>query len=287
MPFSLFQIIILGLIQGATELLPVSSSAHVIVAEKLMGIDPVSPEATFLLIMLHTGTMLAVLVYFWRSWVRNYFSSAERSRIVVKQVILATAITGVIGLGLKYLIEKFFLAGSGSAEVESLFGNLPLIATGLAAVGILIIIAGRKYGRSAVDTAITTRTASWMGILQGLTLPFRGFSRSGSTISTALLLGTGRRQAEEFSFAMGVIVTPPLLAIELQRLMRFNAARTEPLHLIHLAGPGVIGMACSFFAGLMALRLLSRWLEGGQWRYFGVYCLGFAAFVFALAKAGL
>ncbi len=126
-----------------------------------------------------------------------------------------------------------------------------------------------------------------MGILQGLMLPFRGFSRSGSTISAALLLGTGRRQAEEFSFAMGVIVTPPLLAIELQRLTRFNAARAEPLHLIHLAGPGIIGMVCSFVAGLLALRLLSRWLEGGQWRYFGVYCLGFAAFVFALAKARL
>ncbi len=113
MPFSLFQLILLGLIQGATELLPVSSSAHVIVAEKLMGIDPVSPEATFLLIMLHTGTMFAVLVYFWRSWVRNYFSSPEHSQVVAKQLILATAITGVIGLGLKYLIEKFFLAGVG------------------------------------------------------------------------------------------------------------------------------------------------------------------------------
>src|SRR6204780_1255054 len=69
------QILILALIQGACELLPVSSSAHVIAAEKLMGLDPSSPEMTMLLVMLHTGTMFAVIAYFWNGWRRNYFSS--------------------------------------------------------------------------------------------------------------------------------------------------------------------------------------------------------------------
>ena len=64
----LLKILILAVIQGAAELLPVSSSAHVIVAEKLMGLDPVSPEMTLLLVMLHTGTMFAVIVYFWKAW---------------------------------------------------------------------------------------------------------------------------------------------------------------------------------------------------------------------------
>src|SRR5262249_30259744 len=63
-----WQIFVLAVIQGAAELLPVSSSAHVILAEKLMGLDPSSPEMTFLLVMLHTGTMFAVLVYYWRRW---------------------------------------------------------------------------------------------------------------------------------------------------------------------------------------------------------------------------
>jgi hypothetical protein len=69
------QILILGLVQGAAELLPVSSSAHVIVAEKLMGLDPSSPEMTFLLAMLHTGTLFAVIVYFWKSWKKSFFGS--------------------------------------------------------------------------------------------------------------------------------------------------------------------------------------------------------------------
>ena len=77
-----FQILILALIQGACELLPVSSSAHVIVAEKLMGLDPSSPEMTMLLVMLHTGTMFAVIVYFWKGWQRDYFASTGQTPVV-------------------------------------------------------------------------------------------------------------------------------------------------------------------------------------------------------------
>ena len=71
----LLQIVVLAIVQGAAELLPVSSSAHVIVAEKLMGLDPTAPQMTLLLVMLHTGTMFAVIVYFWRSWRDTFFAS--------------------------------------------------------------------------------------------------------------------------------------------------------------------------------------------------------------------
>jgi undecaprenyl-diphosphatase len=88
MPEYLLQILLLGLVQGAAELLHVSSSAHVIVAEKLLGLDPSSPEWTFLLVMLHTGTMFAVIVYFWNAWRWSYFSSRAAFIIVLKRVIL-------------------------------------------------------------------------------------------------------------------------------------------------------------------------------------------------------
>jgi len=136
-----------------------------------MGINPVSPEATFLLITLHTGTMFAVLVYFWRAWSQHYFSNPDRRQVVARQLLAATAITGVLGLTLKYVIEKICLAGTGDAEVESLFGNLPLIASGLAAVGILILVAGGRRSPAAADAVIATPTAWWMGVMQGLALP--------------------------------------------------------------------------------------------------------------------
>src|SRR5271167_830760 len=96
---SYVQILILALIQGACELLPVSSSAHVIAAEKLMHLDPSSPEMTMLLIMLHTGTMFAVIVYFWSGWKRDYFVSRAQFQWFAIQIILATFCTGVVYLG--------------------------------------------------------------------------------------------------------------------------------------------------------------------------------------------
>ena len=286
MPITLLQLIILGLIQGAAELLPVSSSAHVIVAEKLMGIDPTTPEATFLLIMLHTGTMFAMIAYFWSSWRRNYFSSAKRFWSMAKLAIVATAFTGVITLGLMKVIEKVFLSGAGSGEIEELFGRLPLIAAALAVGGVFILVAGLRRKDSSGDADVALSSASWIGAIQGLLLPFRGFSRSGGTISMGLLLGVGRRRAEEFSFALAVILTPPVIARESYRLLKLHRGETSPHHLAHLIGPGVIGMVCSFVAGLLALRLLSRWLESGRWQYFGYYCLAAAAVVFALAGVG-
>src|ERR1019366_8448378 len=183
------QILILALIQGACELLPVSSSAHVIAAEKLMGVNPSSPEMTMLLVMLHTGTMFAVIVYFWRGWQRDFFASKAQSQWFAIQVVLATICTGIVGYGLKILVEKVFMRGGGHAEIENLFSNLPLIAGALTAAGILIIYAGMRKQKAPRHSEIQPQHSIWIGMVQGLCLPFRGFSRSGATISTGLILG--------------------------------------------------------------------------------------------------
>ncbi len=76
---TLLHIVILAIVQGLAELLPVSSSAHVVVSEKLMGLDPSSPQMTLVLVMLHTGTMFAVIVYFWKQWMKRIFRARMRS----------------------------------------------------------------------------------------------------------------------------------------------------------------------------------------------------------------
>jgi undecaprenyl-diphosphatase len=270
---SFLSIVVLAVIQGMAELLPVSSSAHVVVAEKLMGLDPSSPEMTFLLVMLHTGTTFAVILYFWPRWKAQL---ASGGRAAAASLLGATAATGVVGLILKHLIEKIWLRGGGSREIESLFANLPLVAGALAAAGLLIIWAGLSGGRKLAEP-LTTGRAVWIGAVQGLCLPFRGFSRSGATISTALLCGIPKMQAEDFSFALAVILTPPVLARETHRLLHAAAAAGRPLSSMHLFGPGLIGMVFSFLAGLGALRWLSSWLEKGRWAYFGYYCLAASA----------
>jgi undecaprenyl-diphosphatase len=261
---TIVQVLILSVIQGACELLPVSSSAHVLVAAKLMGIDPSSPQMTFLLVMLHTGTMFAVIVYFWKRWRNDYFCSLSAIWKTTRELVVATFATAVVGGILLVFIEKVH------AEVESLFGNFALIALALAAVGILIVISGRKRqqpnaeSKSPIEEALSARQSAWIGAVQGLCLSFRGFSRSGATISTGLILGVSRFAAERFSFALAVVLTPPVIVRELLRLIKAKPSGSS----YSLA---IVGMICSFVAGLLALRWLTRFLERGRWHWFGYY----------------
>jgi undecaprenyl-diphosphatase len=209
------------------------------------------------------------------------------------------------------------------AEIELLFGNLGLISAALTAAGALILTAGlleRKAARKALpaddpvthndshsfnvgtmlrstnrstkkrvfsrDREIGPYEAAWIGGVQGLCLPFRGFSRSGATISTGLLLGTLRARAEEFSFALAVILTPPVVAKEIHRLMKASAEAGHPAVTLDMFAPSLLGLVAAFGAGLLALRWLSRWLEAGRWYLFGIYCLVAAVFVFGLFVAG-
>ncbi|WP_317205549.1 undecaprenyl-diphosphate phosphatase [Janthinobacterium sp.] len=275
---NIFHVLILAVVQGIAELLPVSSSAHVIVAEKLLGLDPTSPKMTLLLVMLHTGTMFAVIVYFWQSWRESYFSSAQQFRSNGARILVATIATGVIGLALMQAI-KYFVAGNAPGfEIEHLFGNAKLMAGALAAAGVLIILSSRVVAAGGED--VSTRSALWIGAVQGLCLPFRGFSRSGATISTGLALGVDRRRAEQFSFALAVVLTPAVIAKEGYRLYKVGATSTGGGgELWNSIGPSLLGMSLSFLAGLLALRWLSRWLEQGRWHLFGAYCLLASLFV--------
>jgi undecaprenyl-diphosphatase len=286
---SLLKVILLAIVQGLTELLPVSSSAHVVVTEKLLGLDPSSPPMTLLLVMLHTGTMVAVIVYFWPQWRGTYFHSAAAFRAFAWQVLIATFCTALIGEGIVKIIEKTLWRSVPHAEIEDLFGHLEFIAPALAAAGLLIIIAGmfeRRHPAGALSGAhdLNAPRAGVIGAVQGLCLPLRGFSRSGATISTALLLGVVKSRAEAFSFALAVVLTPPVVVREVMRLLR--AAHAGGAELGSAALASVLGAVVAFLAGLLALRWLSRWLEGGRWYWFGVYCLLAAGAVALLHRAG-
>jgi len=293
---SLLQVVILAVVQGLAELLPVSSSAHVVVAEKLMGLDPSSPQMTLLLVMLHTGTMFAVIAYFWKTWKNAYFSSADAFKRFAVLVLWASVLTGIVGEALKKIIEKTLFHDAPKAEIEQLFSHLELIAPALAAAGILILIAGlleeRQQSSATSESTydhLTFSQAGWMGVVQGLALPFRGFSRSGSTISTGMLVGATKERAERFSFALAVVLTPAVVGLEALRLQKAS-------HVAQLAGApidlraslmfSVLGMGFSFLAGLVALKWLSSWLESGRWYLFGIYCLVASCGVFYLHARG-
>ena len=290
------QIIILAIVQGLAELLPVSSSAHVIVAEKLMGLDPSEPKMTLLLVMLHTGTMFAVILYFWKAWRDSIFASRQVFWRQVVRLFVATMLTLAVGGVLKQCIERGMedagdLAKDASghakkAEIEDLFSNLGLIAASLATVGVLIVVAGLVERKTAAKRPVGIDDAAWIGVVQGLCLPFRGFSRSGATISTGLLRGVLKPRVEEFSFALAVILTPAVIAREVWRVVQAQHDSGGAAVTWSLFAPSLLGMVCAFLAGLLALKWLSRWLEGGRWYLFGIYCLLAAAVVFTLHCRG-
>ena len=303
----LWKILLLAIVQGLAELLPVSSSAHVVVAEKLLRLDPTSPPMTLVLVMLHTGTMFAVIVYFWPQWRRAYFSASDAFRRFVVRAIWATALTAVIGYPLQKLVAHLAFPNAPKAQIEDLFGRLDLVAAALFAGGLLILWAGLRaratqnvadhsYERSLSLSGgnVTFAQAGWMGAVQALCLPFRGFSRSGATISAGLLTGALRERAERFSFALAVILTPIVVGREVLRVLHAGhedklagvsaGAHSAAMHAAFL--PAVLGMVFSFLAGLAALRWLSVWLESGRWYLFGLYCLLASAVVFYLHHLG-
>jgi undecaprenyl-diphosphatase len=284
----ILKVILLAIVQGLAELLPVSSSAHVVVAEKLMGLDPSSPQMTLLLVMLHTGTMFAVIVYFWRQWMKAYFDSLDHFKSFAGRVIVATVLTGIIGEVIIKILEKTVFKATPHAQIEDLFGHLEIVAPALAAAGILILIAGiakRNASHLTITEApeVTMGQAGLIGAVQGLCLPFRGFSRSGATISTGMLAGAARSRAEAFSFALAVVLTPAVVGREALRLAHAGVANGDAGSPVMLS---LLGMVFAFLAGLVALKWLSQWLESGRWYLFGIYCLAASVVVFVLHQHG-
>ena len=269
---TVIHVVVLAIIQGLAELLPVSSSAHVVVAEKLMGLDPSRPELTLLLVLLHTGTMCAVIVYFWKDWSRHYFGSAAALTRFALLIVVASALTGAIALLVARAVERAIFGTGPHAQVEDLFGHLELIGPALSAVGVLIVVAYLRERRIAKRSEVTLTQSAVIGAVQGLGLPFRGFSRSGATISVGMMIGVEKRVAEAFSFALAVVLTPPVVAREALRLK--SAGNTLSAAQMHSAvGLSILGGALAFVAGLLALKWLSAWLERGRWYLFGGYCI--------------
>jgi undecaprenyl-diphosphatase len=235
--------------------------------------------------------MIAVIVYFWQRWKNTYFQNARCLKKFAQQVVIATILTAVIGEAFIKLIEKTFFRNAPTAEIEDLFSHLEIIAPALAIGGLLILVAGIVEKRNQVASAtsdraeLNTRQASVIGAVQGLCLPFRGFSRSGATISAGMLAGVVKARAENFSFALAVVLTPPVVSRELLRLF-YNQPVGLNESLASTILSGLLGAALAFIAGLVALRWLSRWLDGGRWYLFGVYSLAGALIVATLHYKG-
>ena len=263
---------LIAILQGATELFPVSSLGHAVVLPSLVNwaVDQRSPEFLPFLVLLHLGTALALLAYFWRDWLALVLgvlgvSGAERtreSRRVFMLIIIATIPAVVIG----FVLEKF---------VRGLFGSPVVAASFLIVNGVMLLATERLRTR-----AVHARPMATLGVADAVVIGFwqclaliPGISRSGATIVGGLLRGVDHAGSAHFSF---LIATPIIL----------GATVLEVPHLLHEeVAPGVFQTAAlaAVVAGVVAwlsTAFLMRWFrqhEQTGLNPFGIYCIVFGA----------
>jgi undecaprenyl-diphosphatase len=265
------QAIIIGIVQGLTEFLPISSSAHLILLPPLLGWDDALLNSAFFDVMLHLGTLVALLVYFWRelwrllaAWltsIRDHRIGADAERRLAWLLLVSV----VPGAALGALGESFF---------DTFFRERLLVVCGLLVVGAAILfIAERaaRHTRALVDLRL--RDAIIIGIAQALAL-FPGISRSGITISAGLFLGLERPAAARFAFLMA---TPIIFGAGVwkSRELVGGAIAFDPLVL-------GAGMVASAVAGLVAIWALLAFLRRYSTDAFALYRVGFAVVAAAL-----
>jgi len=250
---SLFQAVFLGLLQGLTEFLPVSSSGHLVIAQHYLG--GISQPGVLFDILLHFGTMGAVLLYFRRDCVQlamaPFRSSPEAQpyRRLLALLVIGSVPTAVIGL----LFKDFFV---------SLFHNLTLVSLMLLVTGCLLFLSERLRFSQHKEKRMTILDALLVGTIQGGAI-IPGISRSGSTIAGLLFRGVDGETAARFSFLLAL---PAVFGAGLLSLGDFSAvsAKALPVYLV--------GMLVAFIAGLVSIHWLMAVVRRRRLYAFALYC---------------
>ena len=253
--------IILGIVQGIGEFLPISSSAHLILVPYLFGWEQSGMAFD---IALHFGTLMAVLVVFFREWWTLFMGAVKRitkgkesfDNKMFWYLVLATVPGAVIGFLLDDIVENVFRT------------KIWLIATALAVMGVLIYLGDRwadKHYKIETDFKhISLKQALFIGLSQALAV-IPGFSRSGTTILTARLMGLSKSAATKFTFLLSV----PIIA----------GATVLKLPDLELSLETGIGVVVSFVVGLFAIKFLLNYIKKHDFSVFAIYRVVFAIII--------
>jgi len=260
--FSVFQAIVLGAVQGLTEFLPVSSSAHLILIPWLLRWQ--DPGLAFD-VALHLGTLLALLVYYWREWLDMGLSLAVGNRLP-RRLLYLLIVASVPGAIIGVVLEK---------QAETIFRSPMLIGATMATLGLLLWVADWYGSKKRTIDDLTFLDAILIGLSQAFAI-IPGVSRSGATITTARILGIDRADAANFSFLMAT----PIIA---------GAGMLEAPKLLHtgLAVQLGWGFAAATVFGLLAIAGLLRFLRAHTYKPFAVYRIVLAVIVIAVALVRL
>lgn len=257
--------LILGVVQGLTEFLPISSSAHLNVFPWIFGWDEISSSFD---LALHMGTLIAICIFFFKDWI-NLIKGGAR-KIFKKEdstdgrifwyLVIATIPAGILSLVLDKISE---IIVNGNLNFEMI-----LIAVALIVMGIVLYLVDKKCESKISYEDITMKQSILVGISQALAAAFPGVSRSGITMTVARILKIDRESAAKFSFLLG---TPIILAALLVDLPSFS-----------FSIPFLVGVLASFLVGLFVIKFLMDYLKKGSFKIFAIYRIVFGIIILGI-----
>lgn len=249
-----FEALVLGLLQGLTEFLPVSSSGHLELGKALLGVQ--SQDNLTFTVVVHGATVLSTLIVFWRDIAGMLKDLVEfkwnTSSQYISKIALSMIPIAIVGLFFKDYVEQVF------------DGDSILLLVGCMLLFTAILLSFTYYARQK-DKEISYTDALIIGIAQTIAI-LPGISRSGTTIATGLLLGNKREHIAKFSFLMVLI---PILGENILSLLKGDLGEAGAIGTV----PLIVGFLAAFISGLLACKWMIRIVKSGKLIYFAIYCL--------------
>ena len=257
---TIFQSIILGIVQGLTEFLPVSSSAHLNIFPWIFGWDNI-PESFD--VALHFGTLLALCIYFFKDWIKlitsGYKQVVKKEKTIEGRIfwyiVIATIPTGILSIVLDKISDKY------------LVGMAP-IAIALIVMGILLYIIDKKASSEVNLENMSFKQSFIIGLSQALAAAFPGVSRSGITITTARFFKIDRASSARYSFLLSAPIVLAAVLVNLKDFV-FNI-------------PFVMGVFVSFIVGVLVIKFLMKYIEKKSYKIFAIYRVIFGIIILVM-----
>ena len=258
----IYQALILGIVQGLTELLPVSSSAHLNFFPWLFKWGEITPSFD---VALHIGTLLAIVLFFFKDWLKlikggyNQVIKKEKTTEgkIFWYIVISTIPAGILCLVLDKISEIIVNMLSGAFKVEQITVEMMLIAIALITMGIILYIVDKKSKQKTTYENITLKQSMLISISQAIAAAFPGVSRSGITMTVSRAMGIKREDAAKFSFLLS---TPIVAAAALYEMRHF---------VFDLAF--LVGVLASFIVGMIVIKFLLEYLKKGSFKVFAIY----------------
>lgn len=263
---TIFEAIVLGIIQGLTEYLPVSSSGHLAIGSALFGIE--TEDNLVFTVMVHVATVLSTLVILWKeiSWIFNglfKFKMNDETRYVIN-ILISMVPIAIVGFLFKDSVESMFSSG--------------VLIVGIMLLVTAILLSLTHYIKPRQKDKISMRDALIIGLSQAIAV-VPGLSRSGTTIATGLLLGNKKESLAQFSFLM---VIPPILGEALLDVIKLSQGMNVTGSISNTAL--IAGFLAAFISGCIACKWMINIVKKGKLIYFAIYCalIGAATILFTV-----